>query len=417
MIFVTLGTQKFQLDRLLKQLDDLCEEGRIREEIFAQTGHSSYRPKHYKYTDFLDRDAFERKMRESSLVITHSGVGSIITAINAGKPVIVYPRLHKYKEHVDDHQLEIAQAFSKKNFVLCCEETDDLATMIAEAKEHKFDKYISSTDKIIAVVKNVLEDTDMNHKKEIRIIIVTHKEYEMPTDPMYLPVCVGPQIAKLKEVYQPDNTGENISDKNSLYSELTALYWAWKNLDSDYIGLAHYRRYMAKGSCHSLREILSEEQALQCLAKKDVLAVRKRWYPETIKNHFINASSPEMHPMILKQMDLLDQTIQDLYPEYLPDFHKVINGHSAHMFNMFVMSKEDLELYCEWLFSVLFEAEKRIRQEKADSERMMGCFSEFLLDTWLKHNQKSVYGLRLYHTEMNLWKQIKRFLRRRFSRN
>lgn len=114
MIFVTLGTQKFQLNRLLKLLDDLCRTQKIKEEIFAQIGHSDYCPMHYSYIDFLDKKIFEKKVKESSLVISHGGAGSIMSALKENKPVIVFPRLRKYKEHVDDHQLEIAGALSKK---------------------------------------------------------------------------------------------------------------------------------------------------------------------------------------------------------------------------------------------------------------------------------------------------------------
>ena len=113
MIFVTLGTQKFQLNRLLKQLD--------------------------KY-----------------IVIAHSGVGSIIRAINSNKPVIVYPRLAKYREHIDDHQLEIAYAFSVKNYVLCCGEEDDLLEKIEESRTHHFEKYVSQREKIVGIIDEYL---------------------------------------------------------------------------------------------------------------------------------------------------------------------------------------------------------------------------------------------------------------------
>ncbi len=157
MIFVTLGTQKFQLNRLLVQLDELCKKGKIEEKIYAQTGHSSYVPKHYDYTAFLSHGEFEKKVKESSLVITHSGVGSIIMAIQYGRPVIVFPRLSKFKEHVDDHQCEIAEAFSKKNYVLLCGENDDLGEMIKRAKQQEFERYVSSTEKVVEIVKNALE--------------------------------------------------------------------------------------------------------------------------------------------------------------------------------------------------------------------------------------------------------------------
>lgn len=135
-------------------LDNLCIEGKIKEEIFAQIGNSDYEPKNYTYVKFLNRELFEKKIKDSSLVITHSGVGSIITAINADKPVIVYPRLSKYHEHVDNHQLEIAEAFVRKNFVLLCGENDNLCNLIDEARKRHFEKYVSQTDKIIDIVRN-----------------------------------------------------------------------------------------------------------------------------------------------------------------------------------------------------------------------------------------------------------------------
>lgn len=157
MIFITLGTQKFQLNRLLKKIDKMIQNGLIEETIFAQIGYSDYHPQNYKFTEFLNREEFKKVMERSSLVITHGGVGSIITALNANKPVIVFPRLSEYKEHVDNHQLEIAKAFCKKNFVLCCNNEEELESMIDRAYNHNFDKYISSTRKIVETVKNFLE--------------------------------------------------------------------------------------------------------------------------------------------------------------------------------------------------------------------------------------------------------------------
>lgn len=157
MIFVVLGTQKFQLNRLLMELDELCETGRVNENIFAQIGHSDYLPQKYDYIDFMNRELFLNKINESSLVITHSGVGSIVAALNANKPIIVYPRLCKYREHVDDHQLEIAKTFSRKNFVLLCDEGRDLGELICKAMKHRFDKYVSSTGKVIEIVKKEIE--------------------------------------------------------------------------------------------------------------------------------------------------------------------------------------------------------------------------------------------------------------------
>lgn len=152
MIFVTLGTQKFQLNRLLKKIDEYIEIGIITEEVFAQVGNSDYVPKHYEYSKFLDKNEFDKIVAKADVVVTHSGVGTIITSINLNKPVVVYPRLAKYKEHVDDHQLEIAKAFSKKRYVLMCDEEDELISVINEAKKFKFEKYVSQRDNIIKTI-------------------------------------------------------------------------------------------------------------------------------------------------------------------------------------------------------------------------------------------------------------------------
>lgn len=156
MIFISLGTQKFQFNRLLQLMDDLIDHSLIEEEVFAQIGNSDYKPRNYSYTSFLSNEEFNQKLEECSLVISHSGVGTILKALNNNKAIIVVPRLAKYKEHVDNHQIEIAEAFAKKNFCLMYEENDKLEDLIKEAKNHTFDKYISSKDKVIARLEDYL---------------------------------------------------------------------------------------------------------------------------------------------------------------------------------------------------------------------------------------------------------------------
>lgn len=157
MIFVILGTQKFQLNRLLKTLDQYVEKGVIQEQIMAQIGYSDYLPKWYKYVKFLDKKEFDAMIQKADVVISHSGVGSIISALNARKPVIVYPRLAKYREHIDDHQTEIAYAFSKKNYVLCCREEDDLWELLGKCKTFPFASYVSQREKIVGIISDYLK--------------------------------------------------------------------------------------------------------------------------------------------------------------------------------------------------------------------------------------------------------------------
>lgn len=111
-IFITLGSQKFQFNRLLIAVDKLCEKKVISgEDVFAQTGYSDYVPRNYSYNNFLDRDEFSVEMGKADIVITHGGTGAIIGAVKKGKKVIAVPRRAKYGEHVDDHQLQLIKQF------------------------------------------------------------------------------------------------------------------------------------------------------------------------------------------------------------------------------------------------------------------------------------------------------------------
>ena len=158
MIFVVLGTQKFQCNRLLMEIDRLIEQKRIMEEVYAQRGYSDYLPRYYDCVDFLKKEEFEEKIEQCSLLIAHSGVGTILAAINHQKPVIVFPRLKKYKEHVDDHQLDIAKAFEKKQFVLMYREDIDLFELIEKSKNFQFNSYISQREKVIETIKMYLRE-------------------------------------------------------------------------------------------------------------------------------------------------------------------------------------------------------------------------------------------------------------------
>ena len=154
MIFVTLGTQKFQMNRLVQAADDLAMK--IDEEIFVQTGHSTYMPTKCGHTQFMNENDYNEKIRQCRILITHAGVGTIISGLTAGKPVIVVPRLKKFREHVDDHQLEIAKAFAKKKNVLSCTEVDKLQQYIKEAETFEFEPYVVHGGKIEDIVQNFI---------------------------------------------------------------------------------------------------------------------------------------------------------------------------------------------------------------------------------------------------------------------
>ena len=156
MIFVTLGSQKFQFNRLLKKIDELVEAGVINEEIFAQVGDSDYKPKHYEYKDFLSRDEFNEYSSKADIVITHGGTGAIIGAVKKGKKVIAVPRLAQYGEHVDDHQLQLIEQFDELKLIEPCYDTENLEKSYKNLDKIKTVEYKSNTARYIEDIENFL---------------------------------------------------------------------------------------------------------------------------------------------------------------------------------------------------------------------------------------------------------------------
>lgn len=157
-IFITLGSQKFQFNRLLIAVDKLCEKKVISgEDVFAQTGYSDYVPRNYSYNNFLDRDEFSVEMGKADIVITHGGTGAIIGAVKKGKKVIAVPRRAKYGEHVDDHQLQLIKQFDDLNLICPCGDTNELAEAIETVKHTEYSEYESNTNTIVKSIENYIE--------------------------------------------------------------------------------------------------------------------------------------------------------------------------------------------------------------------------------------------------------------------
>ena len=253
--------------------------------------------------------------------------------------------------------------------------------------------------------------------KKILEIVCTHKTYPMPEDEMYLPLFVGSE-GKEGIGFECDNTGDNISVKNAYYSELTGLYWAWKNLDAEYIGLAHYRRHFTlanripKETSDKFKIVLSREEAERILDRTDVILPKKRnYYIENLYDHYA-------HTLHVEPLDITGQIIKDRYPEYYSEFERLHKRTSAHMFNMFIMKKELLDRYCTWLFDILFELEKRVDITQYDSfhARFFGRVSELLLDVWINTNNISYEEVRVMDMEdVNWFKKGTSFLMAKFT--
>jgi epsF len=220
----------------------------------------------------------------------------------------------------------------------------------------------------------------------LKIIIATHKQYEFPNASYYVPIQVGKTLTGLELNILSDNTQINISDKNQSYCELTALYWVWKNRffqDVDYIGLVHYRRYFSgKGLRVKGKTIASENELSTLLKDADCLVPCKRnYYIETVYSHY-------QHAHYIKDLEAARAVIADKYSDYLNSFDSVMQGKILHLYNMFVIKKSLFEEYCHWLFTILFELEKKIDVSTYDSyqKRVFGFIAERLFNVWLQKN-------------------------------
>lgn len=249
----------------------------------------------------------------------------------------------------------------------------------------------------------------------IKIIVATHKQYQMPTDEIYLPIHVGAE-GKEPIGYTGDNTGENISLKNPYYCELTGLYWAWKNLEADYIGLAHYRRHF-KGEQRGkdkFASVLTHTEAEAILKKYKVIVPKKRrYYIESLYSHY-------GHTHYAEHLDMVLDIIKKKCPEYRKSCERVYQQKYGYMFNMMVMERKHLNLYCDWLFSILQELEPEVDMNALSDfqKRLYGRVSEILFNVWLDYQIESgalkkeeIKEISCMHMEkINWWKKGTSFL-------
>ncbi|MEG9533226.1 DUF4422 domain-containing protein [Mannheimia indoligenes] len=254
--------------------------------------------------------------------------------------------------------------------------------------------------------------------KRLTVLVATHKKYKFPRVEYYIPILVGCVNTNLELGILRDDLGENISGKNPNFCELTALYWAWKNgifEKNDYVGLVHYRRYF-KGEYPFLKNkyILSEKNIQEDLSQVDCLVPKKRkYYIETVYSHYKNAH-------YINDLDLAVSIIIEKNPEYLTACNKVLDSSSLHLFNMFIMRSELCGEYCEWLFSILFELEKRIDISSYSiyQKRVFGFIAERLFNIWIEHNHIKIKMIDVVNIENeNFLLKAMNLLKRKFLNN
>lgn len=156
MIFLTIGTLQ-PFDRLVKTVDTLVGAGRIEDQVIGQIGYGSYCPQRIQAHQVLDKKEFDEQMGKAAFIISHAGMGSIITAITLRKPMIVMPRLKKYSEHVNDHQLDTALKFEELGIVLVANTADELIEKIAMIPDFKPAPRVSRIDPLISRISGFLD--------------------------------------------------------------------------------------------------------------------------------------------------------------------------------------------------------------------------------------------------------------------
>lgn len=248
----------------------------------------------------------------------------------------------------------------------------------------------------------------------VQIVVMTHRPYAMPADPLYMPLQIGaagqPDLG-----FWRDDTGNNLSSLNPYYSELTGLYWAWQNLSADYVGLVHYRRYfagranfVANGKRH---KILSRDEVTALLKTADVILPRQRYYGESLYRHYA-------HTTYIEPLNLTGEIIRTRYPTYAGEFEQLKHRQRAHMLNLLVMKKDLLDQYCTWLFAILGELQKRldVTQYNPFHARLFGRIGELLLDVWLRTNRIKYREVKIVNLEpVNYPRKLGYYLRSRLT--
>lgn len=227
---------------------------------------------------------------------------------------------------------------------------------------------------------------------KVRIFVITHKVFERQVrDIIYEPLVVGANYNVI-EYENRDNVGENISDKNLFYCELTGQYWIWKNVSCEIVGITHYRRYFFKG-----KHIVRENEIRNILQKNDVIISKKHYLLDSIYNIYENSN-------LKIYMKELTEILRTKFPEYYITFNQVLKKNYTYPCNMLICKKEIFDEYSNWLFNVLFELEDRVKKNDKiiDVPRAYGYLSENMLITYLLTKKYNIANLPIYNTEKNI---------------
>ena len=156
MILVLLGTQHNEFTRLIQEVENCINNKIIKEQVIVQAGFTKYKSDKMEIFDMISKEELDKYMSKANLIITHGGVGSIIMALEKGKKVIAVPRLGKYNEHVNDHQVEIIESFNEKGYIIGLHDVSELGEALDKVKNFIPQKYVKNTGKILKIVEDFI---------------------------------------------------------------------------------------------------------------------------------------------------------------------------------------------------------------------------------------------------------------------
>lgn len=239
------------------------------------------------------------------------------------------------------------------------------------------------------------------------IYVVTHKPIDFPPMDGYRVIQAGAWKKHIK-ADDYDDSGENISDRNANYCELTALYWIWKNGTGNIIGLTHYRRMFSNR--WNDNEVLEYKDAYRILQKYDVILPQIAYQNCSIQEEYEKTCGKKED--LIKTRNILRKRC----PEYVNEFDQYMRGRKTCFLNMLICRRNLLDQYCRWLFPILFELEKQIdlSEYNAYQSRVFGFLAERLLNVWVLHQKLKVCHIFIVEKERQLdlfWKFIYRFVR------
>ena len=224
---------------------------------------------------------------------------------------------------------------------------------------------------------------------KIEIFVLTHKKFEPPQNDMYLPLLSGASSHDDDFGYLRDDNGDNISDLNDYYAEMTGEYWAWKNSDADIIGFCHYRRYFAKNI--SLK-ILEREDIEKILKDYDIIMPNKAHMGMTNVEDVKKTREYLNYGPYIEEYCILRDVLEKHYPDYVLYYNDLLNSKECHWFNMFICKKELADDYFEWVFDILAKVKLEIdfNKYREDQRRILGFLSERLINIYVRKNNLKV---------------------------